>query len=156
MNYYTPCLPIKPKTSELDIFYYEVFMLNKILSITPHDQIERNAVIECFLIHARNLIDFLENKRMHGDDLTCIDFIDEKKKKIDAIEIKLANDYKEKINKHLSHMTKQRVGEKIMWDMEYLRNQLNNEIKQFLKKLPNSYFPTIEGKSRKEFEDIIK
>ena len=64
--------------SEMDLLFYEIERFNRVdPSGSSHvDQVNRDAHLESVLLHARNLIDFLEDNRTHGDDLTCSDFND--------------------------------------------------------------------------------
>lgn len=71
------------KYSEIRILYYEMVMLNNISLKSTANEIEYNIRIESFLLHARNIIDFLEGR----GHLKCSDFKDSKGKKIQPMKV---------------------------------------------------------------------
>jgi hypothetical protein len=113
-------------------------MLNKALPEFQSDPISRTIHLESFLIHARNLIDFLEGCG-RKNDITCSDFIDDHGNPINP-QVTFSKDIKENINKHLAHITKNRLDFKPMWSCSILRNQINQELSKFLTLLPDSAF----------------
>ena len=145
--------------SELDVLYYEVLMLNKTANFYPEEKnyIKKNSLLESFLIHARNLIDFLEDNRKNHDDSTCSNFINIEQAKINPVIIKISPRLKKKINKNLSHMTTTRISEKIDWADEILsvKSEINNRLKIFLSCLSSKYFPTKRGMHIQSFLDLI-
>lgn len=149
-----------PQSSKLDILYYEILMLNKTVELywAENNLIKKNSMLESFLIHARNLIDFLECNKIRKDDLVCSNFKDTNKIDINLDHAKFAPEVKEKINKHLSHMTATRINEKINWvDVIFsIRLEINNHIETFLNRLPSGNFPTKKGTTFKSFVDLIK
>ena len=141
------------KVSELDLFLYEIWMFNQIqteLSVPDTSQAVLNACLESFLIHARNLIRFLEgdtNSRDNKDDLTCARFTTANGIKMVKIPVMLPQKLKEKINKHLSHLTVISTEEK---DTESLKEELGDLLFQVV-------FHAQIAKERGEFtlEDVL-
>lgn len=142
---------IKPSTSEIELFLYELDMLNgfcKLWMLSPEDGYIQNALIEAFLIHARNLVDFLTDKRNKKDDLTCSDFKDLNGTMIQKTRLEIPDKLIDKIHKHLAHLTKARIEEKPNWDLLLIRNKINQGAKIFLDQCPVSY---IESSKIKDY-----
>ncbi len=151
---YTKFLPTN--NSEIDILYYEIQMLNESLkSMNQANQTDINCHLESFLIHARNLIDFLEDNKIHKDDLTCSNFKNSLGGKIVKINVKLPTDAKIKINKHLSHITTTRLNEKLGWDTNLIRSEINNGLTAFFDQISPTYFSTPGGKTENDFRKLI-
>ena len=140
---------------------YELLMLNgtaKRLSALPGSQegelpaltIERNAYIESFLIHTRNLIDFFEDWR-DEKDIRCYDF------NIKKVSIQLPeNNTKDEINKFLSHITKRRIREQSpTWKHAEIKEELNKHVRHFIEKIPETIFPKDGAGSKKRFESLL-
>ena len=145
--------------SHLDNLYYEVLMLNLVRVETPRNRIENNARLESFLIHARNLIDFLEDKRTNkkdDDDLSCKDFDDEKGNGIPKIPVDIPDEQRQAINKHLHHLTKVRETSKPTdWGDETMRAKINEGLTEFFDQLSPTYFPTGAGKRKDDFYRLL-
>jgi hypothetical protein len=77
------------------------------------DQIVSNAFIEAFLVHYRNLIDFLSpRKTKHPDDITAADFVP------GFVSTKAPRQYRDRIDKSLSHLSQARASvEDKGWDL---------------------------------------
>lgn len=122
----------------LEELRYEVWMFNRtadfLVHTTSFDKVQTNAFVESFLMHTRNLVDFLENKT-NKNDARCSDF------GIKEQQIKLpAGNTKREINKYLAHMTKQRIEKKIPdWKFNEIRNEINQKIQIFLFQLPPAF-----------------
>lgn len=95
---------------------------------------ERNLFLETFLLHARNLIDFLEAFGQ-DDDLLITDFKDKKGKPLNHIKLKLDEDLKKKINKHCHHLSKQRLKEKFLWDIQKICEEISKGMREFYSKI---------------------
>lgn len=146
----------QPK-SELDLLHYEIRMLNEVfpLGYHPKDDVDKSARLESFLVHARNLIDFLENNGSKPDDLLISNFVDEKGKKINKIVISLSADLKEKINKHLQHLTTTRMKEKPGWIIELIWTSINQGLADFFNRISSQYFPTLEKRNKEDFINLV-
>jgi len=147
----------------LDALYYEIWMFNESLALSNYIQIHalkctamKNVILESFLLHARNLIDFLENNRIRSDDLTCVDFNNRNQQQIDPISPRLQPNIKQKINKHLSHLTKTRVNEKPEWNLEKIRSSINQALINFFDQISESYFPTKGDRDKEDFLKILQ
>jgi len=140
---------------ELDILFYEILMLNFCEKFRAKNELENNIKLESFLVHARNLIDFLECKKLTNDDISACDFEDKNGQNIVKIQVDLDQRIKTKINKHLSHPTKTRLGEKIGWNMGEIKEKINNGLKEFLKKINDSYFPTKQNRNKEDFLSLL-
>ncbi len=147
-------IKIKAHPSLMGKFIYELKMLNEVFSLamgrTSNNMYEKNAGLESFLVHARIIIDFLsDNKQNQKDDLTCSDFFDVSGQNIRAISlVPIPEDLRTKINKHLSHLTKTRVQEKIGWQLNLIKNTLNQKSKFFLEQCSLDCFPNKEERMK--------
>lgn len=127
---------IRPaKYSEIHILYYEAVMLNSISLKLTGNQIENNMRVESFLLHARNIIDFLEGK----GHLKSSDFKDSKGKKIQPAKI-VSKGVIKRINQHLSHISVERKTIKIQWKLSLLKKEINKNLLKFLKNISPNYF----------------
>jgi len=151
MTKYYKITKIKPELSDIRILYYEVLMLNKTPITKTNDFVENNMRIESFLLHARNLIDFL------GDSghLKCSEFKDSNGKKISKVEV-VPNSITKEINEHLSHISNRRRTRRISWNLPLLKKEINKKVSEFLDKISSNYFPSKEGLKRSDFDKIIK
>lgn len=93
----------------------------------------RSAVIESFVIHLRNLIDFFFTAPTHDDDVAAIHFCPQWNEAIPNI-LKLARD---RANKELSHLTLQRktgLHPDKPWDVAALFQSVHQVAKKFVSK----------------------
>jgi hypothetical protein len=96
---------------------YEISMLDKTIQFLINEQKKnegylKNAVFESFLIHARNLLDFLYPLNSKEDDVTVLNYINTESYK-QTIQ-KLPDDlvrYRIRINKEIAHLTKRRESD---------------------------------------------
>jgi len=150
------------RRSELDVLLYEIWMLNNLFPdrfAGNQDRFLLNATLESFLIHARNLISFLEGKsdsQENKDDITCSKFLDVRGRKIAKTPVMLPQKLKEKINKHLSHLTVIRSQERVDWDCDAIRKSINFSLGHFFSSVSPAYFPTLQGKEKADFESLIR
>jgi len=79
--------------------------------------------LECFLLHARNLYEFLNGKKKHKDDVSITDFII-KRNRLDTLPI-------DRINVQLSHISYKRLGPKHI-DLSNKREEIYKIIKSAL------------------------
>lgn len=145
-----------PKDS-LDLLLYEIRMMENSFPsrCVPKDFFEKNVRLESFLLHARNLINFLENNKKTSDDIVVSDFKDVNGVPFQRIQLSLSSDIKKRINKHLSHLTKVRLKEKPEWNISAIRNTVNQGLSQFLNQVSDNHFPTIAGRTKKDFNNLI-
>lgn len=138
--------------SDVYILYYEVRMLNKIPIIPTDDNniVENIIRLESFLLHARNIIEFLGDNK-NGAYLKCSQFKDSNGKKIDTVEV-VPKVVVNKINDYLSHISSNRKKAKIRWDLDLLKQKINQEFNHFLNKVSSEYFPSKEGLKKSDFE----
>lgn len=126
-----------PRTSNpLKIVLYELEILN---ACFPHfyvvkNKIDENIRLEAFLLHARNLIYFLEGC-CREDDIKCTDFIDNTGKKIEPLTLYIPEQLKDKINKHLQHLSKMRLEEKVLWPVSSIAHEINRAVATFADQL---------------------
>ena len=121
--------------------FYEIQMLlgtAKKLSILRgcQDEVLKNAVLEAFLIHARNLIDFLYTKPVQ-DDVAIEDFLEKagKGEGIPAQSSFLCHQTK-RINKKLAHLTYFRVLDEDVWDYLRITEEIRGPLNVFLAQVP--------------------
>ena len=122
--------------SEVDILKYETKKLEEAFCLCLEskkngNETERVLFLEAFLLHARNLIDFLDGKEKYSDDLTVKDFKDKNGVKIEKIDFDLEKDIKMKIDKHCCHMTKKRLNNKYGWDIKKIKNKIEQGLFKF-------------------------
>ena len=132
--------------SEIHVIFYEAMMLNNISITATGNLVEDNMRVESFLLHARNLIDFLEG----GGHLKCSFFKDKNNKEISFIKFSSDNTIN-KINEHLSHISRRRKTTKINWKLRLLKSEINKKLKDFVLQISDEYFPSSEGISRESF-----
>ena len=144
------------KKSALDFLWYEVWMFNETFFqpnyvSVPLERctIENNALLESFLIHARNLVYFLENSG-RSSDIKCSTF------GLGEINIELPpNNGIDEIDKYLAHLTKKRIKSKIYWNRKEIREKINEGISKFLNQLSLNSFPTKKGREKSDFEILL-
>ncbi len=160
MNQVTISIP-NPE-DKLDALHYEMWMLNSILHVSnsvlsnlSSSQVVSNALLESFLVHARNLKDFLE-KTKQDDDIVCSDFLDNNGLHINKISVNLQSDIKNKINKYLSHLTETRMHTKPAWKLDEIKKEVNKSLEVFFNQLSDKYFPTQGDRNKDSFLDLLK
>ena len=151
MSNYYKIIPRKKPNSNIGILYYEVSMLNAIPLNRTNVPIKDNMRVESFLLHARNLINFLGDV----DHLSCSDFTNSKKHKVGPIEA-VPNDVIREINERLSHISSGRKMNQIVWNLPLLKIEINKKISEFLDKISPDYFSSEERITREMFNKIIK
>jgi len=136
------------KKLALDVLWYELDMFNWTSKYR-----ENSAYLESFLLHTRNIVDFLEdNKNKHKSDITCSDF-GIKKNNVNLP----PNNTKKEINLWLSHITKERMEEKKKpgWGNLTIRKEVNRCFGIFLDQLPQNCFPSKGGEKKSDFEYLL-
>jgi len=145
------------KKIALDALFYEVRMLNEtfhllfLFNFHPTSLVSNNANLESFLVHARNVVYFLED-RIDSRDIRCSDF------GAAGINVNLpAGNGIYEINKYLSHLTKERITvPKPKWECDKIKEEINGKIEQFITNLDQSIFPTNEGRTMNSFMEILR
>lgn len=90
-----------------------------------------NAILESFLIHARNLIDFFYLDSPRPDDVVAEHFIKNWNRQRPPVTDLLKNT-KSQANKHLAHLTYQRRSlDQPSWAFERIERDLINVLKKF-------------------------
>jgi hypothetical protein len=93
--------------------FYEIWMLcemaDRVLNGKYPDQVAKNAYIESFVIHSRNVLDFLYNVGNRPDDVHASDFEDNVPWNPPLKDAVLSAWYPTRMNKHLAHMTYKRL-----------------------------------------------
>lgn len=90
-------------------------------------------VIESFLLHTRSLYEFFvcKKKKKYPDDLRIGDFLADKPE----FNLKYIEKNKWRLDQHLSHISKTRVTKKDSWDIEKIRNEIDQAWQIFVNKL---------------------
>ena len=148
----------------MDVLFYEVQMLNRVFEALPTaNDVARNAALEVFLLHLRNLIDFFfeepqqaavgpkrSTPKHQKDDIRASHFRDNAGN--DLTRACMPNTMpKRDINKRLSHMTQWRLKPRKHWPCQTLLMEMNQTIEQFIKQVADSEFPTKEGRTKQHF-----
>lgn len=122
----------------LDVVTYEFMMLNQCcLMVQRPDYFDRVIPLESFLMHARNLIDFLSGC-CYPNDIKCTDFIDKDGEFIQVIPINISEDLKLRINRHCQHMSMDRLEKQIGWPVNSIAKEINEGMIYFAKCLPDA------------------
>ncbi|XOB46625.1 MAG: hypothetical protein ACKKMV_00360 [Candidatus Nealsonbacteria bacterium] len=154
-------MTIAQKRKALDGLHYEIWMFNEsfalLKNLRNNSGISReekilltNIYLECFLLHARNLVYFLKD-RIDQRDIGCFDF------GIVGVNINLpVYNTLEEINKYLAHLSQERIlSPKPKWRCSKIKEEINNKLSNFLDGLSLELFPTAEGKTKEDFESLI-
>lgn len=138
----TPYQPSEPERQgtpeafkyEMEMFCYAEGQLSKAQGNL------RKAMIECALLHARNLLDFFTGNqpmtgRMDEKSIRAGHFIKEntwwKSDKLSYLQKR-----KKDINKALSHLTYDRIGAEYEWDLAKIKDEVEASYIEFVKLLP--------------------
>jgi hypothetical protein len=118
--------------------YYEVKMLNLTAARLEQtaDEDFQHALLESFLIHCRNLIDFFaptDKMKHEKDNIVAEHYIQNWPDDIVIPQILEKN--KKQINKWLSHLSYSRNTE-IQWSYNELQSAINDLMKRFIEKAP--------------------
>lgn len=134
-----------PARDPADVLAYEVKMLAytaervRDLLASPSSTEELDAMTEAFLLHVRNLWEFLvraRSKRQHPDDIVAGDLLPP----LDAAAWELTDHgaampylagKKQRLNVELSHMSRARIGNKATWDVGTIFAELSAEFQRF-------------------------
>ena len=87
---------------------------------------ERNAYIESFAIHVRNLVSFLYTDTIKSDDVLAVHFFDDSEKwiKIRPSKTKLLQENYVKINKKVAHLSYKRRDYKRGWKYKLIAHHI--------------------------------
>ena len=123
---------------ELNIFlwcYKKLYdHLGGVWEIKNRDEIR--VVHDCFLLHSRNLIDFLWNDP-YQDDILAFHY----GVSLPKINDKKFSNIKTRINKQLSHITLSRLNnQELMTETEYIHKTISNAIKDYNDKINNDRY----------------
>ena len=124
----------REKIEPILIFIYEFEMLNAtfLLWDIKDNHYRRSAILESFLLHARNLVEFFESSGKFSDDLTISDFTGINGGKMQGINLPFSRDFMTGLNKHLAHISKTRLNLKPGWDLRSIRLEINNQAQGFI------------------------
>jgi len=125
-------------------FKYELEMLRFAASkySNAQDKLLRNALVECALLHARNLLDFFWRKQPpKNDDICAAHFVGKSAKRKSAdwwrsCKLPYLKSHKTTINKSLSHLTYERIGAEYKWDLAKIKDEIEAAYTEFLQLLP--------------------
>ena len=118
--------------------FYEMAMLigiPKKLDST-YDDITKNALLESFVIHARQLVDFFYDHRQKDDGIVSSDFFDDPVREWRKVRGKEENHLKELVKRageEIAHLTLTRVQPKKDWNFVRIANEIEQRCDTFLK-----------------------
>jgi hypothetical protein len=125
--------------------HYELWMFSemvKFLSTQPqqHEKpLEKplyNALVESFVQHTRNLIEFFyPQDNVHSDTIIAKDFFPDQAKWKETIPKEL-DEERADAHKFLAHLTYDRLKNKKNWDFTKISKCLNSVLDKFLKEVP--------------------
>lgn len=117
----------------MDFLTYEVWMLERtyeLLAGVIDDATTKNAVLESFLIHARALTDFFQNKKTRSTDIVVGDFLDDWS--VDVAD--WLREERQRIDKEIAHLTTERTTgtpKTKQHDVARIRNELIRYVSGF-------------------------
>lgn len=124
---------------ELNMLFVSKVELSKTKKNSP-DAIRNaylvNAMLETFLIHARNLIDFFYNDSPRKDDVVAKDFVSDWETLRPTFTVLLV-ETRDNANKHLTHLTYARIDLTEPWKWHF------EEIESNLVEVLNKFFETV-------------
>ncbi len=127
---------------------YEVDMLRKCTSVLswPPNQMTQSVALESFLIHVRNLRDFLYGAGTNPDDVVAGDFFPGlgQWEAIRPPMPKVIEDNRERLNKTLAHISYSRLkykGSAKAWPSQQIASELIAVVRVFLRHLPQNRSP---------------
>lgn len=148
---------IKRGQQKLCLVHYEKLMFEKMYerleqSKKSYETDLKNAILESFLIHTRNLIEFFQGTDKNAPykknccDIIISDFINKKGEKFRIIkegEWEITQEHKKKINKRLSHLSEERLNQDKDWstEIEIFSKEIKKKFNNFVENLSNKYFP---------------
>jgi hypothetical protein len=122
----------KEREEALEAFKYELEMLR--LAVARHlkeqgkqDKLVSNAMLECALLHTRNILDFFTGKKSNKNDIIALHFVNK------SPQLPYIKSLRNNINKSLSHLTYTRVevGKKYEWDLPKIRGEIEETYSEF-------------------------
>ena len=126
----------KPTNPELNgaprAVEYELQMFLYSVECCQHLTLQRKAVIETALLHARNLLDFFTGKPSRKNDILAYHFVGK------PLKLPYLESLRDDINKSLTHLTYSRLtpGQKYEWDLAPIKDEIEAAYTEFLKLLP--------------------
>ena len=150
----------------MDVVFYETQMMNRAFMALRNASVDvqKNAFLESFILHLRNLIYFFKQpsssvkkrrRKNASNDLTYADFQDKTGHTLSVVSHAITEKELGAINKHLQHMTKARLQQKVFWPSDALLQEMNRAVDTFLHYVADSYFPTREGRTRDDFQSEL-
>ena len=94
--------------------FYEIWMLcemaDRLINRQYQDDVTKNAYVESFVVHSRNLLDFLYDKGTKDDDAIASDFEETTPWNPPPMDTILNTWYPTRMHKHLAHLTFTRLN----------------------------------------------
>ena len=123
-------------------FEYELKMLR--FAIEEHSRVQgqTDALLECALLHTRNLLEFFYQKQPPENDNICAGhFVGEFAKNKTgnwwkSCRLPYLKSQKVAINKSLSHLTYERIGAEYKWDLAKIKHEVETAYSEFFNLLP--------------------
>jgi len=149
---------IKREQQKLCLVYYEKMMFEQMYKrlIEPESEYLsldlKNALLESFLLHTRNLIEFFQGTdkkppyKKNCFDIVISDFLTKSGKKFEIVkegEWRITGDHKGKINKRLSHLSEKRLNPGKDWveEIKTFKEEITERFNAFVENLAEDYFP---------------
>jgi hypothetical protein len=145
----------REKESHLDTIHYEVELLRYSFAWIIKNWAntrpgERYVHLETFLMHYRNLVDFLAGRGghqhlqfPHGQTWAGRDITKEELAEIQEPALKLWQKYDGLISIYLVHCTVQRADDKLEWDISEMMREVEAVIRRFLGRFPKVGLPSL-------------
>lgn len=152
-----------------DAFAYEMWMFNKtvkeLICQPKHSQILTNILIDSFVIHTRNLLDFFCPNRPHRDDIIAEDFFSSPNKWTSnspqdfGLDLCIQN-IRFRINKMAAHLTYTRLNIKDKsWKFKEISTYINKLYEKFYNSFDKKYlgdrFKNLSNEIYTDGQDIL-
>jgi len=148
----------KYKEHHLQYEIWMLFELAKKLDKNKEKGVVKNALLESFALHVRNIITFLSDKthkRYNKNkcyDMNYKDFFEQEENKGPFINDDDVEDIKDKINNEILHLSKCRVlDKKTQWNIEEISCKLALSIENFMNEIERT-----KTNFNKEYKEEIK
>ena len=132
------------KASEHLYYEYMMFMnlANALSTGVFGESVIKNAVLESFTVHTRNLLDFLYAEKPRNDDIIAIDFFEKPEAWSSNLPDKspLLASTNQRVAKEIAHLTYNRVGvtpDEKPWKFLQIANEINSLFQRFRNLVPN-------------------
>lgn len=154
---------LKKDQSKLGLLHYEVQMFRCMYECLKLDEKLfrglQNAILESYLVHVRNLIEFFQGTinqppyKKVCSDIIISDFKDKNGNDLHLVQKKdwkITSQDKKKINTFLNHLSEERLNENKVWreEIDRFKIEVGGQVEKFLQDVSDEYFPFQKDKKQ--------